>query len=99
MKYLYKNFDRSYKIFWWWKNDFDVAIVNKLKLTFVSFDKNVSSRYLSEIYMIKHNTSSTHSLQSYAVCNLIKGHLERGPKQLVRHATEKGTFYSQSILA
>ena len=38
------------------KNDFDVAIVNKLKLKFVSFDKNVSSRYLSKIYMIKHNT-------------------------------------------
>ena len=72
MKYRYQNFDRSYNVFsYYLSQDFDIAIVIKLKLRFVSFDQSVSCRYLSKIYMIKHNTSSSHSLQSCAVCNLI----------------------------
>ena len=53
MKYLYQNFDCSYNVFsYYLSQDFDVAIVIKLKLRFVSFDQGVSCRYLSEIYMI-----------------------------------------------
>ena len=53
MKYLYQNFDRSYNVFsYYLSQDFDIAIVIKLKLRFVSFDQGVSCRYLSDIYMI-----------------------------------------------